>query len=320
MAAVSTTTRSTAATPPASAPRRRRRARERWLPYGLLAPSLIVLGAVLGYPLVHLVSVSLQHYRLRELIHGGGTYVGLANYQAVLGDPFFWTVVLRTIVFTAVAVAATVGLATAVALLMMRMHRGPRIVLQSVLVLVWAMPSLVAIALWQWMFDFDFGVVNWALTRLGFSQFAQHNWFADPLQGFAVILALVVWAAIPFVAITLYAGFTQVPRELEEAARVDGAGGWRVFRHVTFPVVRPIYVIVTSLSIIWDFGVYQQVYVMLNSRPSKDYYLVAIYSFVESFGVNDYGKGSAIAVLMILLLLAASVVYIRHMIRLGDPR
>jgi N,N'-diacetylchitobiose transport system permease protein len=316
VAAVGTTTRPPAAAPPAPPPRRR--GADRWLPYGLLAPSLLLLGAVLGYPLVHLVSVSLQHYRLRELIHGGGTFVGLANYQAVLGDPFFWTVVLRTVVFTAIAVGATVLLSTGVALLMMRMHRGPRIVLQSVLVLVWAMPSLVAIALWQWMFDFDFGIVNWALTELGLSGFAQHNWFANPVQGFAVILALVVWAAIPFVAITLYAGFTQVPRELQEAARVDGAGGWRVFRHVTFPVVRPIYVIVTSLSIIWDFGVYQQVYVMLNGRPSKDYYLVAIYSFVESFGVNDYGKGSAIAVVMILLLLAAGVVYIRQMIRLGD--
>jgi N,N'-diacetylchitobiose transport system permease protein len=318
VAAVRTTTRTTAATPPAPAPRRR--GGERWLPYGLLAPSLILLGAVLGYPLVHLVSVSLQHYRLRELLRGGGTFVGLENYRAVLADPFFWTVVIRTVVFTAIAVSATVALSTGVALLMTRMHRGPRIALQSVLVLVWAMPSLVAIALWQWMFDFDFGVVNWALTRLGFSQFTQHNWFANPIQGFAVILSLVVWAAIPFVAITLYAAFTQVPRELEEAARVDGAGGWRVFRHVTFPVVRPIYVIVTSLSVIWDFGVYQQVYVMLNARPSKDYYLVAIYSFVESFGVNDYGKGSAIAVIMILLLLAASVVYIRHMIRLGDQR
>jgi N,N'-diacetylchitobiose transport system permease protein len=315
---VSTTTRPTAATAPTE--KRRRRTGSPWLPYGLLAPSLLVLGAVLGYPLVHLVSVSLQHYRLRELIHGGGTYVGLDNYRAVLGDPFFWTVVLRTAVFTAIAVGATVGLSTVIAHLMTRMNRGPRIVLQSVLVLVWAMPSLVAIALWQWMFDFDFGVVNWALTRIGLSGFAQHNWFADPLQGFAVILALVVWAAIPFVAITLYAGFAQVPRELQEAARVDGAGGWRVFRHVTFPAVRAIYVIVVTLSIIWDFGVFQQVYVMLNSRPSKDYYLVAIYSFVESFGVNDYGKGSAIAVIMILLLLTASVVYIRHMIRLGDER
>jgi N,N'-diacetylchitobiose transport system permease protein len=315
--AAGTSTRPTAAAPPAAPSRRG--ARDRWLPYGLLAPSLLVLAAVLGYPLVHLVTVSLQHYRLRELIHGDAAFVGLANYRAVLGDPFFWIVVLRTVVFTAIAVGATVLLSTAVALLMTRMHRGPRIVLQSVLVLVWAMPSLVAIALWQWMFDFDFGIVNWALTKLGLSGFAQHNWFANPVQGFAVILALVVWAAIPFVAITLYAGFTQVPRELQEAARVDGANGWRVFRHVTFPVVRPIYVIVTSLSIIWDFGVYQQVYVMLNGRPSKDYFLIAIYSFVESFGVNDYGKGSAIAVIMILLLLAAGVVYIRQMIRLGDP-
>jgi N,N'-diacetylchitobiose transport system permease protein len=318
VAAASTTTRPPAAAPPA--PPSRRRAGDRWLPYGLLAPSLLLLAAVLGYPLVHLVTVSLQHYRLRELINGNAPFVGLANYQAVLGDPFFWTVVLRTVVFTAIAVTATVGVSTGVAMLMTRMHRGPRIVLQSVLVLVWAMPSLVAIALWQWMFDFDFGVVNWALTKLGFSGFAQHNWFANPVQGFAVILALVVWAAIPFVAITLYAGFTQVPRELQEAARVDGAGGFRVFRHVTFPVVRPIYVIVVTLSVIWDFGVYQQVYVMLNGRPSKDYYLVAIYSFVESFGVNDYGKGSAIAVIMILLLLTASVVYIRNMIRLGDAR
>jgi N,N'-diacetylchitobiose transport system permease protein len=319
VAALSTPTRPPAAVPPEAAPRRRR-ARDRWLPYGLLVPSLLVLGAVLGYPLVHLVVVSLQKYRLRELIHGGGTYIGLDNYRAVLGDPFFWTVVLRTFAFTAVAVAATVLLSTAVAQLMLRMRRATRIILQSVLVMVWAMPSLVAIAVWQWLFDFDFGIVNWGLTRLGFSSFTRHNWFADPLQGFAVILGLVVWAAIPFVAITLYAAFTQVPRELEEAARVDGAGGWRVFRHVTFPVVRPLYVIVTSLSIIWDFGVYQQVYVMLNGRPSKDYYLVGIYSFVESFGVNDYGKGSAIAVVMIFLLLAACVVYIRQMIRLGDVR
>ena len=318
MAAASTTTRPAAASPSDAAPTRR--GRERWLPYGLLAPSLLVLGAVLGYPLVHLVMVSLQHYRLRELLHGGGTFIGLDNYRAVLGDPFFWTVVLRTVVFTAVAVVGTVLLSTGVALLMTRMHRTPRILLQSVLVLVWAMPSLVAIALWQWLFDFDFGIVNWALTKAGLSGFAQHNWFANPLQGFAVILSLVVWAAIPFVAITLYAGFTQVPKELQEAATVDGANGWRVFQHVTFPVVRPLYVIVTSLSIIWDFGVYQQVYVMLNGRPSKDYYLVGIYSFVESFGVNDYGKGSAIAVVMILLLLAACVVYIRQMIRLGDVR
>lgn len=304
-------------TSPPTAPARSRRA---LLPYTLLAPSLLLLAAVLGYPLYRLVLVSLQRYRLRELIRGRGEYVGLDNYRAVLTDPFFWTVVLRTVVFTAVAVSVTIVVATGTAMLMRRMHAWARVVLQSVLVLVWAMPALVSIALWQWLFDFDFGVVNWALDSLGLEGYARHNWFARPVEGFAVITLLVVWGSLPFVVITLYAGITQVPRELEEAARVDGANGWTAFRHVTFPILRPIYVIVTSLSVIWDFGVFQQVYVMLNGKPSKDYYLIGIYSFVESFGVNDYGRGSAIAVVMLVMLLAASVVYIRQMVKLGEVR
>jgi len=290
------------------------------LPYLLVGPSVLLLVVVLGYPMARLVVISLQRYRLRELIRGSGEFVGLDNYRAVLGDPFFLSVVLRTVVFTAVAVTLTIVLSTAMAMLMRRMHGWARIVLQSVLVLVWAMPALVSIAVWQWLFDFDFGVANWALSSLGLDSFDRHNWFADPKQGFVVITGLVVWAALPFVVITLYAGITQVPKELEEAATVDGASGWLVFRHVTFPILRPIYVIVASLSVIWDFGVFQQVYVMLNGKPSKDYYLIGVYSFIESFGVNDYGKGSAIAVLMVLMLLAASVVYIRQMIRLGDVR
>lgn len=307
--------------PPAAPPTARQAGRRRdGLPYALLAPSIVVLGAVLAYPLVQLVLISLQRYRLRELIRGSGTFVGLANYQAVLGDPFFWTVVLRTIVFTAVAVVLTLLLSTGMAMLMRRMHDWARVLLQSVLVLVWAMPALVSIAVWQWLFDFDFGVANWALDAVGLHRYNRHNWFADPVEGFTVITLLVVWAALPFVVITLYAGITQVPRELEEAATVDGANGWLTFRHVTFPILRPIYVIVTSLSVIWDFGVFQQVYVMLNGKPSKDYYLIGIYSFVESFGVNDYGKGSAIAVVMVLMLLAASVVYIRQMVKLGEVK
>ncbi len=280
----------------------------------------MVLGAVLGYPMVYLVQLSLQRFRLRELIKGKGEFIGLANYTAVLTDPFFWTVIARSVVFTTVAVTLTVGGATAIAMLMRRMHTWARVLLQSVLVMVWAMPGLVAIALWQWLFDYDFGVVNWALASIGLDSYQQHNWFADPRQGFIVITGLVVWAALPFVVITLYAGITQVPRELEEAATVDGANGWRTFQHVTFPILRPIYVIVTSLSVIWDFGVFQQVYVMLNGKPSKDYYLISIYAFVQSFGVNDYGKGAAIAVVMVAILLAASVIYIRQMVRLGEVR
>jgi N,N'-diacetylchitobiose transport system permease protein len=168
------------------------------------------------------------------------------------------------------------------------------------------------------MVDYEFGVVNWTLTKLHVADLIHYNWFDNPLTGFAVITAVVVWGAIPFAAITIYAAFTQVPTDLVEAAEVDGASGWDVFWKVTVPLVKPILIIITSLSIIWDFQVLQQIWIMLEYRPSTEYYLIAVYSFVESFRVSQYGLGAAIAVVMVLLMLAVSFVYVRQMIRISE--
>ena len=130
---------------------------------------------------------------------------------------------------------------------------------------------------------------------------------------------VVVWGALPFVAITVHAGLTQVPAELEEAARVDGAGPWQVFRHITFPVLKPIFLILATLSTIWDFKVFTQIWVMLNQRPSREYFLLGIWSYSESFGVTRYGKGAAIAVVMVLLLLGLTFFYVRQMLKAVGP-
>jgi len=297
----------------------RRRRLQPLVPYALLAPALLVLAAILGFPMYRLVSLSFQQYGLKELFAGQGTFIGLRNYREILGDPFFWTVVARTIAFAAVCVGLTMGLGTLVALLLRNLGRTMRVLVTAGLVAAWAMPTLTAISIWQWMFDFEFGVVNWLLTRLGVAGYEQHNWFDRPLQGFAVIVLVVVWAALPFVAITLHAGLTQVPAELEEAARVDGAGAWQVFRHITFPVLKPIFLLLATLSTIWDFKVFTQIWVMLNQRPSRDYFLLGIWSYSESFGVTRYGKGAAIAVVMVLLLLALTAFYVRQMLKAVGP-
>ncbi len=289
------------------------------IPYALLAPALLVLAAILGIPMYRLVSLSFQQYGLKELFAGRGTFIGLRNYREIFGDPFFWTVVARTIAFAAVCVGLTMGLGTLVALLLRNLGRTMRVLVTAGLVAAWAMPTLTAISIWQWLFDFEFGVVNWLLTRLGFDGYLQHNWFDQPLQGFAVILLVVVWAALPFVAITLHAGLTQVPAELEEAARVDGAGAWQAFRHVTFPVLKPIFLLLATLSTIWDFKVFTQIWVLLNQRPSREYFLLGIWSYSESFGVTRYGKGAAIAVVMVLLLLALTFFYVRQMLKAVSP-
>jgi N,N'-diacetylchitobiose transport system permease protein len=299
---------------PALSPRSRRNL----LPYALISPSVAVIVGVLAFPLGMLVWLSLQHYGLRELIAHQGDWVGLDNYKAILRDALFRQVLVRSILFTLACVALTLLFSTLIALLLLRLSRPIRILLMSALVFVWATPVIVTVDIWQWMFDYEFGVINYLLTKLGLGNFIHHNWFENPIQGFAVITVIVVWGAIPFVAITLFAALTQVPDDVIEAARVDGANPWQVFWQVTAPILRPIFLIVVSLSTIWDFGVFNQVYVLLNTRPSKDYFTIAVYSYRESFGVTQYGLGAAIAVVMVLVLALVSFFYVRQTLETAE--
>jgi len=297
------------------------RRRNQLLPYALITPASAVIFGILAFPLGMLLWLSTQKIGLRELIQQQSEFVGLQNFQTILTDAQFRYVVGVSVVFTIVNVALSMFLATAIALLLERVSRPIRILLSAGLVLVWATPSIPAINLWQWMFDYEFGVVNWLLTHLGAGNYIHHNWFENPIQGFTVITVIVVWGAIPFLALMVYAGLTQVPRELVEAAEIDGARPWQVFAKVTIPILRPLFLILFSLSTIWDFEVFNQVWVLLNARPSKDYFLISVYTFQESFRISHYGLGSAAAVVMIAILIAVTFVYVRQTVRLStlDP-
>ena len=293
----------------------------RWLsPYLLLAPATLVVAAVLGYPVYFLVRLSFQQFGLAELVTKKGTWIGVDNFTRLFHDEQFWTVVLRTFVFTAVNVGLTMLFGTLIALLLTRLGRFMRLLLVSGLVLVWATPVVVAVNIFRWMVDYEFGVLNWTLTRLHLGDFLNKDWFVDPTTGFAVITAVIVWGAIPFVAITVYAGLSQVPGDLIEAAQIDGAGRWQIFRDVIFPLMLPIFVILTSLSIIWDFQVFNQVWLMRDGEPEENYWLMSVYSFVEAFRLGEYGFGAAIAVVMVVLMFGATFVYLRQMVRIGEVR
>lgn len=290
-----------------------------YLPYLLIAPSLLALLVVLGYPLVDMVTLAFQDMTRKELFSGAEPpWAGLGQFRTILGDGFFWTVVARTALFTVVCVALTMALGLLIALLMRRTSPWVRAVLAGVLVAVWAMPVMVAAAVFRWLFDADYGLVNWLLSTLPGVDLARHNWFTDPWQGFAVIAAVVVWGALPFAAVSLHAALTRIPPELEEAALIDGARPSQVFRYVTFPTIKPLFVMVTTLMAIWDFGVFNQIWLMRGGQPEREYYLLGVYSFIESFAVNRYSTGAAIALVTVVLLLAGAVVYLRQMLRLGE--
>jgi N,N'-diacetylchitobiose transport system permease protein len=309
----------------AALPLRRRRLTRRSAvrfaaPYALIAPAIVVIAAILAYPLYYLVRLSLQRYGLFQLIAHKGEYVGLHNFGTLLHDPVFWHTLVRTVIFTFVNVSLTIVLGTLVAMLCVKVAKVVRLMIMSALVFAWAMPVVVAVQLWYWMTNYQNGVVNYVLTKLGIGDFIQHDWYATPTSALGVTTTLIVWGAIPFVAITVYAGLSQVPRDLVEAASVDGAGPVRVWRDVTFPVLKPILLVLTSLSIIWDFAVFTQPFLLLQSRPNTDYYLMSIYLYEKSIGIHEYGLGSAIALVMVFIMLLLSFFYVRQMVRLGDVR
>jgi len=296
----------------------RRRRRFSWAPYALVLPVIVAIAVVLGYPIVKLFILSFQRYGLVELIQHKGVWIGLDNYSSILHDRVFWDTVIRTVVFTAVNVTLTIVLGTLMALLLVKVSKVIRLMLLSGLVLVWAMPPVVAVQVWYWMTNFENGVLTYVLSQLHLVP-ANHDWYATPASQLAMVTLLIVWGALPFVVITVYAGLAQVPDELVEAAEIDGAGPLRIFRDVTFPVLKPILLILTSLSIIWDFGVFAQPYLLIgSSHIDRTNYLMGVYVFIEGYAKHDFGRGAAISLLMLLMVALLSVVYVRQMVRAGD--
>ncbi len=201
-----------------------RRAFSAAVPYLLLLPVIAAMVAILGYPLYKLSTLSLQRYGLPELIQRHGEWIGLDNFSSVLQDRVFWDTLLRTIVFTIANVGLTMVLGTLIALLLVRVSSVVRVMLTAGLVLVWSMPVVVAVQVWFWITNFQNGVLNYVLTQLRVGDFFQHDWYAGTFSKLSMVTLLIVWGALPFVTITVYAGLAQVPRELVEAAEIDGAG------------------------------------------------------------------------------------------------
>jgi N,N'-diacetylchitobiose transport system permease protein len=311
-----------------TSPRSRRRQPRSWrkslgasVPFLLIAPVVVVMATILAYPFYKLVTLSFQRYGLPELIQKKGTWIGFDNHTSVLGDSIFWNTLLRTVLFTAACVSLTIVLGTLIALLLVKVGPVVRVLLTTALVLAWAMPVVVAVQVWYWMTNFHNGILNYALTQLRLGDFFQHEWYATTFSALAMVTLLIVWGALPFVVITVYAGLAQVPRELVEAAEIDGASPWRIFKDVTFPVLKPIILILTSLSIIWDFGVFAQPYLLIGaSQLNSSNYLMGVYVYIEGYAKSDFGRGAAISLLMVLMVAALSLFYVARMVRMEEAK
>jgi N,N'-diacetylchitobiose transport system permease protein len=285
------------------------------LPYSLVLPAAVLLALSLGYPLVRQVVLSFHEYGLAQQFGRPADFVGLDNYQSLVTDEYLWKVLFRTIVFCLVNAAVTMALGMGVALLMRLMWGPVRLVVQAGLLLAWAMPVVASLTVWQWLFDTQYGVVNWTLTRLG-ADYQGHSWLLEPLSFFFVATVIVVWMSVPFVAFTGYAALTQVSEDLTEAAELDGAGPWQRLRHVVLPAIRPVLLIIGLLQVIWDLRVFTQIYVLQKAGGvTRDTNLLGTYIYRLGIGGGDFGTAAAVAMFMLALTVLLTAPYIRTMLR-----
>ncbi len=294
----------------------RRRRRGALAPAMLLVPTGVVLLAIIGWPLIQLIIISFQEYGRAQVFGRPPEWVGLQNYIDVLGDPFFWDVLGRSVLFAAANVVLTMVIGTLVALLMMRLHRFFRLLVSVGLLLAWAMPALTAVVVWGWMFDTQYGVINYVLSLLPGVDLIGHSWLIEPLSFFAVATIIITWQSVPFVAFTVYAGLTQVPDEVLEAAQLDGAGAVSRFRLIVFPYLKSIFLVVTILQVIWDLRVFTQIYALQGIGGIREQTsTIGVYIFQTSLGTGDFGAGGAIAVILVIVMMTISLYYVKKSIQ-----
>ncbi|GAA1085728.1 carbohydrate ABC transporter permease [Nocardiopsis composta] len=294
--------------------------RRRLEPWMYLVPALAVLGAMLVYPLYQLVLVSFFDYRQPQVTGAEPLrFTGLANYRALLSDPQFWEVLLNTVVFAGACVLGTILLGGALAVLATRLSPWVRTALFLAALGAWATPAVTGSAVWLFLFDPTLGPVNQVLAGLGLTEFAGHSWTYTKTSAFVLVASQVLWCSFPFVMITLYAGIRAIPEEVIEAARLDGASTARIARSVMLPMLRPAMTIVTIQSIIWDFKIFTQIYIMTNGGGIAGQNLVLnVYAYQKAFASGQYGLGSAIGVITTLLLLLITLAYLRALRRQGE--
>ena len=289
-------------------PRRRRRTklqrRQTRIAWLLLLPSLAVVALVALYPLGKTIYTSFTNQEFLAL--EPTQWVGLANYRALIHDTFFRTAVWTTVKFTLITVSIEFALGLAIALVVNSKFRG-RGLMRAVMLVPWAIPTVVAAQMWKWMLDDTFGVINDLGMRLHLLSHP-HAWISDPSTSLASVCAVDIWKTTPFVALLLLAGLQVIPQDLYEAAEVDGANALQQFWRITFPLLKPAILVTLIFRTLDALRVFDVFYVFFGNRP--DTQTMAIYAQSTIVSVGHVGYGSAISVAIFVIIAIFVVIYV----------
>jgi multiple sugar transport system permease protein/N,N'-diacetylchitobiose transport system permease protein len=274
----------------------------------MILPSAIVMAGVVLYPLIRTLLLSFYQVELTRPALGR-PFIGLANYVEVLRDPTFLQSAGRTLYFTVVSTVLEVVLGLAVALLLNSDFRGKG-VLKALIILPWALPTVVNGAMWRWIYNPQYGALNGLLQQVGLIQ-AYRSWLGEPLLAMNMVILADVWKMTPLGILLFYAALQTIPETLYESARVDGAGPARSFTGITLPLLMPTILIVLVYRTIEAFKVFDIIYVMTRGGPANGTQVVAYHTYLEAFSYLRFGRGAAIAYIVSLSILVLSALYIK---------
>lgn len=280
---------------------------ERIYPYISILPVALVIALFAIYPIIHAIRMSFYQYLLtRPNVH---PFVGLGNFIDVITSYYFKNSIQITAIYTIGAVIGVIIYGLGVALLMNTKVRLST-PLKIVILLPWALPAVVSGLLWKWILNADFGILNGILYALGLID-NYIPFLAIPTLAKVSLVMAHIWKEGPLVAIFFLAGLQLIPDELYEAARIDGGSGWRIFRLVTLPLLRPIFLIVVVYETMTAILTFDTIYVMTGGGPANSTALISWFAYAEIFKSLNLGRGIALAIIIAMITLVLIILYLR---------
>jgi multiple sugar transport system permease protein len=287
--------------------RRRRRARlpRALAPLPWLAPSLLLIGGVVVYPVVEMARTSLSDINISGLSTGG---VGLRNFRWVLEEDSFGQVLRNTAVWVVLVVGFTVLVSLILAQLLNQRFPGRRLV-RWALIVPWAASLVMTAAVWKWMLNYYYGIINGALDWLGLID-KPRDWLGDASTSFYAMVLVGVIVSIPFTTYVILAGLQGIPRELYEAARVDGASAWRTYRAIVLPLLRPALLVAVVLNVIYVFNSFPIIWIMTQGGPGRDTDTTVTMVYKLAFRDHAIDEAAALSVLNVAALVVVVLAFV----------
>ncbi|MEU1185668.1 sugar ABC transporter permease [Streptomyces sp. NPDC005820] len=299
----------TAAPFPARATTRRRSRSQQWAAWAFLAPVALYLALFYAYPLYRNLDLSLRNYTVRSFVQGDAPFTGLDNYRRVFDDPTFAPALLHTVVFTAVCLVFQYAIGLALAVFFNQNFRLSA-TLRALFLVPWLLPLIVSASTWSWMLNSDSGIVNATLHAIGIGPV---NWLTSPSWSLASVIIANIWIGVPFNLVVLYSGLQSIPTSLYEAAALDGAGPWRRFWSITFPLLRPVSAITLLLGLVYTLKVFDIIWIMTKGGPADSSTTFATWSYQLGFGnlLPAFGPGAAVGNLLVVAALVFGLIYLK---------